>query len=354
MTGVTMSAAGEKACLGAGQVGVAVVGLGAMGRQHVRICTQLPAARLITVFDTDARLARSVADEHGVIAAASLEDALGAHGVEAVIIATPDHLHREVVERCIASRKHILLEKPLASALDEARAMAAFAEREEAQVMMGHTLRFDRRYFLAAEEARSGRLGALMHVSASRHNRPDTGARVGNRTTVTMFLGVHDLDAMMWIAGSRVARVGAAAGTAEAAAQLGVGAPAAVMALLEFESGAIGSVQVSWALPANFPSGLDASLEATFTSGWLRVHASAPGLSLLGSGGLAEPPVLGGEVHGYPTGPVATEVGAFLRWVAVGGDPPVSVTDGFNAVAVASAIDRAWRTGQPQTVDYST
>jgi UDP-N-acetylglucosamine 3-dehydrogenase len=65
--------------------------------------------------------------------------------------------------------------------------------------MVGHTLRFDPRYYLAKRELADGHIGDAIHAYARRNNLLANARRIGGRTSVAMFLGVHDLDVLMWV-----------------------------------------------------------------------------------------------------------------------------------------------------------
>jgi predicted dehydrogenase len=113
---------------------VGVVGTGALGRHHVRILAELPQAELVGVFDVRRDVARELAGRHGTVALDSLEEL--AAGVEAAVVAVPTVDHAAVTLPLLERGVHVLVEKPIASSLEEAdRILAAAGDRV---VAVGH------------------------------------------------------------------------------------------------------------------------------------------------------------------------------------------------------------------------
>lgn len=105
-----------------------VVGTGALGRHHVRILSSLPEAELVGIHDLNPDAAATVAEEYGAQTFARLEDLAG--GIEAAVVAVPTVNHEEVGCELLERGIDVMMEKPLASDLEEAdRLVAAAADR---------------------------------------------------------------------------------------------------------------------------------------------------------------------------------------------------------------------------------
>src|SRR5271155_4642235 len=107
---------------------VGVVGVGVMGSNHARVLSELPGVKLVGVADPDRKRREFVA---GKLGCAAFDEASGliAHGVDAVTIAAPTHLHRDIATACAARGIHILVEKPIAQTVEDSRAVVAAARR---------------------------------------------------------------------------------------------------------------------------------------------------------------------------------------------------------------------------------
>lgn len=117
-------------------IAVAVVGVGHLGRHHVRLACTLPGWRCVGAFDTDRPRLEAVCSEFGAAPLASLDEALAR--AEAVVIASPTVTHRELADRFLAAGRHVLVEKPIAASVAEADEMVALARRSNAILGVGH------------------------------------------------------------------------------------------------------------------------------------------------------------------------------------------------------------------------
>ena len=118
---------------------VAVVGVGHLGSRHARVYAESPNAELVGVADIDSSKARAVAEAHGVRAVADIADLIPE--IAAASVAVPTVSHREVTGKLLEAGIDVLVEKPIAGCLAEAREMVDLA-RERARVLaVGHTER---------------------------------------------------------------------------------------------------------------------------------------------------------------------------------------------------------------------
>ena len=124
-----------------GRLRVGVAGAGHIGRLHARVLSSIEAVELVAVYDVDNASARRVAAECGVRPAESIEDLAGA--TDAVTVATPTPTHRAVAGRLLELGRHVLVEKPIASTLDEARELVARAREAGLVLQVGHVERFN-------------------------------------------------------------------------------------------------------------------------------------------------------------------------------------------------------------------
>ncbi|MCA9291844.1 MAG: Gfo/Idh/MocA family oxidoreductase [Phycisphaerales bacterium] len=125
-----------------GRLRCGVIGVGRMGRHHARVYAQDAAVDFVGVVDRDPARASGITEEWGGRAFESV-DALLAHGVDAVTIATPTIHHRDAAERLLGAGVSCLIEKPLAPDVTEAAAIAEAARDSGAVLQVGHIVRYD-------------------------------------------------------------------------------------------------------------------------------------------------------------------------------------------------------------------
>ncbi|WP_247004842.1 Gfo/Idh/MocA family protein [Halosolutus gelatinilyticus] len=117
-----------------------VIGVGAMGENHARVYSELPTVDLAGVCDRDRELARGVADEYGT-ESVTLETLL--ERCDVVTVSVPTHVHYDLVSTCLDADVHVLVEKPIASTVEEGRALAAQARDAGLVLQVGHIERFN-------------------------------------------------------------------------------------------------------------------------------------------------------------------------------------------------------------------
>ena len=118
----------------------AVIGVGAMGRNHARVYAELDGVQLVGVADSNQDLANDAADKYRVKSYASYQDMLAAENPEVVSVAVPTAMHEEVGTAVLQAGAHILIEKPIASTVDEGKRLMALAEKVDTQADQSATL----------------------------------------------------------------------------------------------------------------------------------------------------------------------------------------------------------------------
>src|SRR5262245_37491259 len=117
-------------------IGVAVLGLGRIGPAHARAVGEATGARLVAIADVDERKRTATLAEHpGVVGVADYRDALARADVQAVLIALPHWLHAQAAIDAANAGKHILIEKPMATSVEECDAMLTAAGANGVQIM---------------------------------------------------------------------------------------------------------------------------------------------------------------------------------------------------------------------------
>lgn len=122
-----------------------VIGVGSMGAHHARIAaTSLPGVKLFAVADPNETRARQIAQTYGSLVFANYQEMLPQ--VDAVSIVAPTSLHFEIGLNCLTSKKHVLIEKPLAANSEEARSLSDYASSHGLVLAVGHIERFNPAY----------------------------------------------------------------------------------------------------------------------------------------------------------------------------------------------------------------
>ena len=123
------------------QVNIGVVGVGHLGFHHVEHLTKIKKANLVGIYDLDSKRSNEVSKKFNVQAFESLEHLL--NRVDALSIVTPTPTHKIIAEQCIKHGKHVFIEKPITTNVDEADHIIKLAEENNTIVQVGHIERFN-------------------------------------------------------------------------------------------------------------------------------------------------------------------------------------------------------------------
>lgn len=325
---------------------VGVIGLGFFGEKHARVYQALAEAELVAVCDRDHGRAERIAGATGAAACTDAAVLLAREDIDAVSICLPDRQHTEAAIAAAAAGKAILLEKPFAHDTAHARRIAEAVEEHGVRLMVGHILRFDPRYVQVFEAAAPERLGRPLHLRAKRNGTRSTGRRLGPASSILFYMGVHDVDAMQWIARSRINRV-----YAQKVEALGHGNEDALYAVVNFENGAIGTLDYSWAWPDGLMNGYRAAFEIVGTESATYLDVTDQGFYAVGNEGMR-----GGDTHLWPeingriVGDLADEIAHFVDAVQTGRPFVQDWREAFDAIPVLDALAQSARTSQPVAV----
>ncbi|MFC0530312.1 Gfo/Idh/MocA family protein [Phytohabitans kaempferiae] len=315
---------------------VLIVGAGFMGTLHARTVQASPLATLCGVVDRDAAAGAAAAARFEVPAYTDLWRAVEQTRPYAAVVATPDPVHREAVEVLALAGVHLLVEKPLATSVEDAQAIVALAERHGVRLMPGHILRFEPRCVQASTAVHSGQTGRPVLVGAARWGRTSLGARVGATTSPLWHFLIHDIDLVQWVSGGVIAHVEGA---------VRVDSPAGLSTLTAtglLSTGAAFHLATGWTLPDGTPEAYRASLEVHGERGHLHLAAEQHGLTVSGQDGAAGFADAGWPtVHGEVDGPLRRQFEHFVSAIIDGGAFAVTAEDGLRAVRGAAAIEAA-------------
>lgn len=331
------------------EVRVGLAGLGSMGRNHLRVIGTRPNARLVAVADPVADLLAAATAQTGALGFSEPLAMIAEADLDAVVIAAPTTAHLPLALAAIRRGIAVLVEKPLAPTVAEARQIVEASQAGGVPVQVGHVERFNP----AVRE-----LGRLLHEE----HWLSTIFAIGTRRAgpfparirdvgVTIDLATHDVDICSWIAGERPIRV-----HAETAQRIHATHEDLLFGLLHFPSGVIAQLDVDWLTPAKrrelVVTGEEGMFELDYLTQRLTFTRATDTTNPRLIGGYA--PTFEGEVTELPVPagePLALEHDAFLRVVQEGGRPEVDAEDGLWAVAIATALLEAAARREVVTLD---
>lgn len=310
-----------------------------MGGNHYNAWSRTDGARVVAIAEPQAaRFAEVVGPAAAEVAYyPRWQDLLAEAELDAVSIVCPSELHAEVAVAALDAGMHVLVEKPLATTVPDAMAIAEAADRAGKIVTVGHVERFNPAARKLRELLADGALGRIYRVHATRVGPLPTRIMDAG---VSLDLATHDLDLMEWLTGETITEITAASSQFEHASHEDM-----IHAILRFgPHGPHGLLDVNWLTPEK-----QRELVVIGEQGMLRASWVTQDLFLIRSGGIAvgwdQLAQLRGPVEGEmirfaikKEEPLRAELEAFRDAILEGGPAPVPAIAGARALANALAL----------------
>lgn len=219
----------------------AVIGVGAMGRHHARVYTEMEGVRLVAVADPDEAACVPLAHRYHIPIYADFCAMLDREQPDLVSVAVPTQAHYEVAAAVLQRGIPVLIEKPIAASVEEGQRLIEMAKAAGVPLGVGHIERFNPAIIALKEHLDRGELGRVFQMSVRRIGPfPTRIMDVG----VAIDLATHDLDILYYLTGAEVVRI-----SAEIGRQLHTRHEDLLCALLRFENGVIGLLHINWLSP---------------------------------------------------------------------------------------------------------
>jgi predicted dehydrogenase len=338
------------------QARYAVVGLGTWGEMLARALADMPGVDLAAVCDINEARARWVAQSTGTrMYYTDFSSLTEDESITAVVVATPDHQHLEAGLAAARAGKHLLVEKPLATTVEEAQLLVDAVKQAGVLLMVNFYPRWHPAFATARQAIEDGRLG-VPNLLSCRWNHtldlPTRGITWPTRTSAAWCGGSYAVDLMRWLTGDEVIRVSATSGS-RILDGMGLATPDFFVATLEFARGAVGTVEMCWTLPPGGPTEIDVRGEVIGTEGTIyfdlshnrtieqygRVSVGFP---------IAYPDLMTAPAaHGHRFGPAIEALRHFTDCVLLEREPMVNGEDGLAATRIVAAIHESARNRQP-------
>lgn len=178
---------------------IGVLGAGHLGKIHIRCIKEIPEYNLIGFYDTDEETAKKVSEEFGITRYEKVEDLIA--DSEAVDIVTPTVAHFNSAALALKSFRHVFIEKPIVTTLEEARTLLEISREANVKIQVGHVERFNPA-FIAASPYVSKPMFIETHRLAQFNPR-------GTDVPVVLDLMIHDLDIILSMVNANVRKVSA-------------------------------------------------------------------------------------------------------------------------------------------------
>ena len=324
-----------------------VVGLGMMGRNHVRVWDEaVPGVELVAVADPDRGAVERATAGRRARGFEDIERMLAEEELDLVSIVAPTSLHLPVTLAALRAGAHVLVEKPIAATRDEALEMMAAAESTGRMLTVGHIERFNPAIRELRRRLEAGELGRIFQVKATRLG--PFPARIRD-VGVVVDLAPHDLDVMRYLVGAEPIRL-----YAETERRIHTEHEDLFNGIIKFSNGVVGILDINWLTPTKRRSltvtGEGGMYQADYISQDLVWFANpeAPLTWVNPGAGAPITSVTEGEMTRFSIRrqePLVVELTEFAKAVSDGGPPPVAPRDAMIALLLARKMVESAETG---------
>lgn len=312
---------------------VGVVGVGHLGKIHFKILRGMKQVKVVGFYDVNKEMAAEFAAESGVTDFPTVESLIDS--VDMVDIVAPTTSHYEIALKTIRSSKHVFIEKPLAATVDEAKELVKLAHEAKVKIQVGHVERFNPAY-IAANDYVKNPMFIENHRLALFNPR-------GTDVSVVMDLMIHDLDIVLHTVKSSVKRI-SASGVAVVS-----DTPDIANARIEFDNGCVANLTASRMSMKNmrktrfFQNNAYVSVDflnrKTEVIKMKQVEKETDPLAMyinLKEKGIKQIYYLNPEIK--ENNAIEQELTSFVYAIEHDTKPPVTIEDGYEALAVAQEI----------------
>lgn len=301
------------------QTNVGVIGVGSMGYNHVRIYSELENANLVAISDMVRGTLDKVSKEFNTVGYVDYDNILQIDDIEVVNICVPTVFHHDVVMRAIEAGKNVLVEKPIASKLNEAEEMIKAAEDAGVTLATGHVERFNPAVRVAKKLIDEGAIGEVVTANSKRLGPfPPRIRDVG----VAIDLAIHDIDIFNYLFNSRANTVFANMSSKLKNCEFEDHAEI----MTKYDSGVLSILETNWLTPYK-----KRQLNITGIDGIISVDYGNQTVTLFKENNQVE------DIKVENKEPLKEELRSFVDCVQNNTPPKVSGKDGYEALRIVDA-----------------
>ncbi|PIV63711.1 MAG: hypothetical protein COS11_05995, partial [bacterium (Candidatus Ratteibacteria) CG01_land_8_20_14_3_00_40_19] len=326
------------------KIGYGVIGLGFFGEKHAEVLSKMPNVKILGVCRRSIKPLKEIAAKYGVPHTyTDYNELLANKEIEAVSITTMWDQHLAPTLAALKSGKHVFLEKPMASTVQECKEIIQAAKATQHFFIVGHICRFNPRYAMAKKEISEGAIGKIVSIYARRNIPATVSKGVLGKIGPIIGDGVHDTDLMLWYTKAKIKTVYANTVSVRKLANPDIG-----WTVYRFDTGAVGVCENVWFLPEKTPFQIDERMEIIGTEGSLHIQEGSPNFSVCDKNGWRSPdttywPML----HGVRAGALREELSYFVNCILESKRPTIiTPEESLAAVEACLAAEESARTSK--------
>lgn len=335
----------------------AVIGAGLWGGAHARIYQSRPDTTLAGICDINIDKAKMEAAKYdGVKAFSDHRQMLKELDIDIVSIVTPDFLHADIAVDCANAKKHMLIEKPLATTRPDVFKITEAVLRNNVRVMVDFHNRWSPPFAETKRAIDDGELGeaysAYFRLNDAKWVATDM-LSWASKSSIIWFLGSHSMDTLRWMFDDEPERIYAVSREG-VLKDKGVDTVDIYQSVIEFKKGGIAQMENGWITPNANPCVNDIKFNITGTKGMINIDASSHNLIQKVTDTKTETPdiLVKNQIHSKPKGFAYESINHFIDCMMSKKPFLVSLTDAVNTSLSLLTLLESAKTRQPLKVEY--
>ncbi|HDI75535.1 MAG: hypothetical protein DRJ52_11115 [Thermoprotei archaeon] len=265
------------------KIKAAVIGVGIQGEEHVKAYKTYPLVDLVAIADINEKRLNQISSKYSIQGKyTDYREMIEREQLDVVSVVTPDFLHFEPVIYALKNDVNVIVEKPLATSIEEAEEMVNLAKSKKLMLFVDFANRWNPPFAIAKERISNGELGAPLYAYFRLSDTKYVPFKMlswASKTSVVFFLMSHTADLACWIFDDRVSSVYAFASKKYLKSR-GVDTYDYVVAVLEFSRGGKAVLESAWILPESLPSIVDFRAEILCEEGSIFIEDFSQGIEV--------------------------------------------------------------------------
>jgi len=331
---------------------MAIIGAGIWGKNHAFIFNDHPDVETVAICDIYEEKARAVAEQFGIKDVyTDYNEMLKKTDCDAVSIVTPDFLHADIAVACANAKRHMLIEKPLATTKEDVYRMVDAIEKNNVRVMVDLHNRWNPPFAITKQAIEKGEIGepysGYIRLNDIKWVATDMLSWAA-KSSILWFLGSHSLDTLRWIFNDDVERVYSVSREGILKGQ-GIETVDVYLTTLEFKKGGIAQMENGWITPNGNTNVNDFKFNILGTKGMISIDASNHNLIQKYTETRAETPdiLVNHFIQGKPKGFAFESIRHFVDRLIDGKEFYVTLQDAANTSLALCAVMESARLRQP-------
>lgn len=328
-----------------------IIGMGIRGNLFAQTILFNPYAELVAFAEGDKKRLEEAKKKLSGKGYSDFNEMLEKEDLDLVIVALPDHLHREAVLSIAAKGCHTMIEKPLATTTEDAEKMAQSIKKSGKKAIIAFENRWSPVFLSARETINNGEIGEVRFMHSCLNDSIFVPTRMlgwASKSTPGWFLLPHSIDMALWLTGKKVSRV-FAHGDKLVLREMGIDTYDSISTMIEFDDGTEAMFSTCWIYPESIPLIYDFRFEIVGTKGAISIDLRDQMIHKM-TDKYTHPPILGRPVYGKPVGFAAEMLNSFIDNLRLNTEPVVSIDEGVYVVRVIDAIHQSIKTGKIEEV----